>query len=82
VAGRYIFPTAWGPSYANSSAILGVSAAFGIIILALLRWYLVRLNRKMDEAAAESHLAVEAQQALAISGVQIEGNAVAWRYQI
>ncbi|GAA5868269.1 hypothetical protein JCM8547_002300 [Rhodosporidiobolus lusitaniae] len=49
VAGAYIFPANWGPSYKNSYAICIGTFGFAIIGCTVHRFNLARLNRKLAE---------------------------------
>lgn len=49
VAGSYVWPSTWGPTYTNSYAICISTAGFSIVLLAIMKVHLESLNRKMDE---------------------------------
>ncbi|KIP07693.1 hypothetical protein PHLGIDRAFT_127467 [Phlebiopsis gigantea 11061_1 CR5-6] len=49
VAGSYVWPSTWGPTYTNSYAICISTAGFSIVLLAIMKIHLESLNRKMDE---------------------------------
>lgn len=59
VAGAYIFPSAWGPTYRKSYAICIACFVFCIAGVLAHRWNLARLNRKLDaqDDAGEQNVA-------------------------
>ena len=50
---RYIWPSAWGPTYRNSYAICISCAGCTIIMCYLFRLHLAYLNRRLDEEEEE-----------------------------
>jgi len=48
VAGSYVFPSSWGPTYRKSYAICVVNFAISILMSFIFRQYLVYLNKRMD----------------------------------
>ncbi|KAN0097393.1 Major facilitator superfamily domain containing protein [Tylopilus felleus] len=48
VIGSYIWPSAWGPSYAKSFAICIVTSALCILMSWVFRQHLARLNRELE----------------------------------
>ncbi|KAJ3994207.1 sugar transporter [Lentinula boryana] len=53
VAGSYVFPTMWGPTYRNSYAICIACAGVGIIMCWVFKLSLVRLNEKIEKEEKE-----------------------------
>ncbi|KAJ3773078.1 MFS general substrate transporter [Lentinula raphanica] len=53
VAGSYVFPTMWGPTYRNSYAICIACAGVGIIMCWIFKLSLLRLNEKMEKEEKE-----------------------------
>ncbi|KAK0206439.1 sugar transporter [Desarmillaria ectypa] len=53
VAGSYVWPTMWGPTYNNSYYICIAVFAFTIIMNWIFRQYLIALNKKMDKDEEE-----------------------------
>lgn len=49
IAGSYVWPKPWGPSYRNSYAICISTSATAIVMCLMFRQYLARLNRRLDE---------------------------------
>lgn len=49
VAGSYVWPSAWGPSYSNSYAICISCSGLSILMCAMFRWHLKGLNKKLEE---------------------------------
>ncbi|KAH8118286.1 sugar transporter [Phellopilus nigrolimitatus] len=54
IAGSYIWPTAWGPSYRNSYAICIATNGLAIVMCYVFRSHLNRLNKKLDEEEEEN----------------------------
>lgn len=48
VAGSYVWPSMWGPTYTNSYAICISTGGFSILLLAFMKVHLERKNKKMD----------------------------------
>ncbi|KDQ64273.1 hypothetical protein JAAARDRAFT_117826 [Jaapia argillacea MUCL 33604] len=48
IAGSYVWPTAWGPSYRYSYAICISTNGLAILMCLGLRWHLARLNEEME----------------------------------
>nr|XP_018262216.1 uncharacterized protein I303_05232 [Kwoniella dejecticola CBS 10117]OBR84374.1 hypothetical protein I303_05232 [Kwoniella dejecticola CBS 10117] len=84
VAGSYVFPTKWGPSYAKTWAIMCACFVFGILMLLVLRMWFARLNRKMDKGlyVLGEDGNVRPNDALDGSHVAVNENLMAWRYQL
>lgn len=80
VAGSYVFPTQWAPRYIPTWCILIACFVFGIVMLFVLRVWLVLLNKKMNKNGGAIAEAREGE--LQGSRVEVEGNLVAWRYQL
>lgn len=53
VAGSYVWPTMWGPTYNNSYYICISVFALSIIMNWIFRRYLIALNKKMEKAEEE-----------------------------
>ncbi|KAI9001386.1 MFS general substrate transporter [Trametes punicea] len=53
VAGSYVWPSAWGPTYRNSYAICIATAGWAIVMCYVFRLHLARLNRRLDAEEAE-----------------------------
>ncbi|KAF9452505.1 MFS general substrate transporter [Macrolepiota fuliginosa MF-IS2] len=49
VAGSYVWPTPWGPTYRNSYAICIATSGTAIVMLWIYRMHLISLNKKLDE---------------------------------
>ncbi|EIN10908.1 MFS general substrate transporter [Punctularia strigosozonata HHB-11173 SS5] len=54
IAGSYVWPTGWGPSYTNSYAITISSFGFCIILCFVFRMHLQTLNKKLEERENET----------------------------
>ncbi|EMD40846.1 hypothetical protein CERSUDRAFT_131167 [Gelatoporia subvermispora B] len=52
VAGSYVWPTNWGPTYRNSYAICIATSGCAIIMCYVFKLHLQYLNRKLDEEEA------------------------------
>ncbi|KAF9077927.1 MFS general substrate transporter [Rhodocollybia butyracea] len=50
VAGSYVWPSAWGPSYHKSFAICIATSGFAIIACLFFRWHLSKLNKQLEES--------------------------------
>ncbi|KAG6919397.1 hypothetical protein DXG01_006280 [Tephrocybe rancida] len=48
IAGSYVWPKTWGPTYRNSYAICISCSGFAILLLWGFRQYLISLNKKLD----------------------------------
>ncbi|KAI5124987.1 hypothetical protein M0805_007412 [Coniferiporia weirii] len=53
IAGSYVWPTMWGPSYRNSYAICIATNGLCIVMCFVFRQHLVRLNKKLDREEVE-----------------------------
>ena len=51
IAGSYVWPKNWGPSYHNSYAICIATGGFSVLLLAVMKIHLERSNQKMDALA-------------------------------
>ena len=56
VAGSYVWPTAWGPSYRNSYAICISTNGLCIIMCYVFKRHLESLNKKADKREQEQGL--------------------------
>ncbi|KAK7061677.1 major facilitator superfamily domain-containing protein [Favolaschia claudopus] len=52
VAGSYVWPSAWGPTYRNSYAICIACAGVNIVMCLVFRQTLVGMNKKLEEEEA------------------------------
>ncbi|KAJ4482724.1 sugar transporter [Lentinula lateritia] len=59
VAGSYVFPTMWGPTYRNSYGICIACAGVGIIMCWVFKMSLTRLNEKMEREEKEKGITEE-----------------------
>lgn len=59
VAGSYVWPTPWGPTYRNSYAICIATSGLTIVMLWIYRMHLVRLNKKLDKEEEEQGIKVK-----------------------
>ncbi|PPQ73434.1 hypothetical protein CVT25_001292 [Psilocybe cyanescens] len=48
VAGAYVWPSAWGPTYRNSYGICVATSGVAIIMCLVLRWHMKRENFRME----------------------------------
>ncbi|KZO91348.1 sugar transporter [Calocera viscosa TUFC12733] len=89
VAGSYVFPSNWGPTYRFSFAICLAMFGLSIVMVFILRTYLLSENKKMDrgEQVAGMMETKEEEEELAytakLEGVPIEevrANRTTWRY--
>ncbi|KZT72529.1 sugar transporter, partial [Daedalea quercina L-15889] len=53
VAGSYVWPTAWGPSYRYSYAICIATNGFAVLVCYVFRRHLEHLNRRLEERERE-----------------------------
>lgn len=53
VAGSYVWPKAWGPSYRNSYAICISTNGFAILMCYMFKLHLASLNKKLDREEEE-----------------------------
>lgn len=53
VAGSYVWPTMWGPTYRNSYAICIATSGTAIVMLWIYRMHLISLNKKLDREEEE-----------------------------
>jgi len=53
VAGSYVWPSVWGPTYRNSYAICISTCGTAIVMLWIYRMHLISLNRKLDREEEE-----------------------------
>lgn len=53
VAGSYVWPTMWGPTYRNSYAICIATSGTAIVMLWIYRMHLISLNKKFDREEEE-----------------------------
>ena len=49
IAGSYVWPTGWGPTYRNSYAICIACSGLAIVLCFVFRMHLVAENKKFDE---------------------------------
>jgi hypothetical protein len=84
VAGAYVWPKTWGPSYKNSFGICVANFGVTIILGLAFRFQLKRLNRKLDREEGLDKLDEEAlEQTARLEGVSKEEVLRArkgWRY--
>ncbi|KAL7282267.1 MFS general substrate transporter [Trametes coccinea BRFM310] len=59
VAGSYVWPSAWGPTYRNSYAICIATAGWAIVMCWVFRVHLGRLNAELDRAEREKGVKVK-----------------------
>ncbi|KAF9075884.1 MFS general substrate transporter [Rhodocollybia butyracea] len=59
IAGSYIFPTMWGPTYRNSYAICIACAGLGIIMCWVFKIGLMRLNDELEREEKEKGITVK-----------------------
>lgn len=57
IAGSYIWPTMWGPTYRNSYAICIATNGLAIVMSFAFRQHLLRLNKKLDREEEEAGMA-------------------------
>ncbi len=50
---RYVWPSAWGPTYRNSYAICIATAGCSIAMCYIFRLHLAQLNRQLEEEERE-----------------------------
>ncbi|TFK43580.1 MFS general substrate transporter [Crucibulum laeve] len=53
VAGSYVWPTAWGPTYRNSYGICIATSGTAILMCWIFRMHLISLNKKLDREEEE-----------------------------
>ncbi|RPD80670.1 MFS general substrate transporter [Lentinus tigrinus ALCF2SS1-7] len=56
VAGSYVWPSAWGPTYRNSYAICIATAGCNIVMCYIFRLHLAHLNRQLEREEKEKGL--------------------------
>ncbi|KAF8076337.1 MFS general substrate transporter [Lyophyllum atratum] len=59
IAGSYVWPKAWGPTYRNSYAICISTSGFSILLCWAFRRYLISLNKKLDKEEEERGVRVK-----------------------
>ncbi|KAF5387819.1 hypothetical protein D9615_000371 [Tricholomella constricta] len=59
IAGSYVWPKPWGPTYRHSYAICISTFGFGILVLWGFRQYLVTLNKRLDKEEEEQGIQVK-----------------------
>ncbi|KAG6898880.1 hypothetical protein C0995_007928 [Termitomyces sp. Mi166 len=59
IAGSYVWPSAWGPTYRNSYAICISTSGFAIILSTAFRQYLISLNEALDREEEEKGIKVK-----------------------
>jgi len=59
VAGSYVWPASWGPTYRNSYAICIATSGFAIFLCWTLRLHLIALNRQLDQEEEDQNIKVK-----------------------
>lgn len=54
IAGSYVWPSSWGPTYKASYSVCIGTSAIGILFCISIRWHLARLNSDADKNEAET----------------------------
>ncbi|THH31322.1 hypothetical protein EUX98_g2895 [Antrodiella citrinella] len=59
VAGSYVWPSTWGPTYRNSYAICISCAGFAIVLCYVMKLHLQSLNRQLDRVEEEKGVKIK-----------------------